>query len=77
MKGQQQSGRFAQAPFGPVAHNRASDLAGGGEAGADQRPLIAALQRLDHHRAARARRRLGAGQKLRPLAQALYDEGLG
>jgi hypothetical protein len=77
MKGQQQPRGFAQPPLGPIAHDRPADLAGRGEAGANQRPVVAALQRLDHDRAARTGRRLGAGQKLRPLAQALYDEGFG
>jgi hypothetical protein len=53
MKGQHHASRFAQPPFRAITHDRAPDFPGCGEAGADQRPIVAPLQGLDDDGASR------------------------
>lgn len=67
MKGQHGPGRLAQAPFCTIAHHRAADLAGGGEADADQVLAVAPLQGLDDDRALGLRRAFSGREKLGPL----------
>ena len=69
MKGQERAGGLPQASFGPVAQNRASDAAGGGETAADLRALVGTIARLDHHGAARDGRSLGRGEEVAAFLQ--------
>src|SRR6202008_3150515 len=73
--GEQEAGGLAHSPFVAVALDGAADALCGGEAGADELAIVAARPGLDHHRALRARRRLGAGQEVGAFLEAFDGEG--
>jgi hypothetical protein len=54
MKGQHHARGLPQPPFRAIAHHGAPDFPGCGEAGADQRLIVAPLQSLDDDGAPRA-----------------------
>lgn len=71
MLGQHGPCSLAQTAFGAVALNRPADLLGGGEAQADVRRTVAALQPLDHYGTARLGNAFGGRQELGPPQQTL------
>jgi hypothetical protein len=71
MKGGENPRRFAQAPFGPIANHRSADLSGGREPDSRRVCTVVPTPPLGHHRATRTGERLGGGQKIGALSQAI------
>jgi hypothetical protein len=77
VQGDKGPGGFAQAPLGSVADDGPADLAGGGEADADEGLAVLPVAGLDHDSAARGRARLGRAQEVRAALQAFDGKRLG